>query len=67
MKNLGEGELPENDQTVEVWYDEEDDVVQVQLDFLDINFYSGDFQKLVDILTNAKMNLEMGLGEEFSE
>ncbi len=59
MKDLAEGALPSSNSEVAVWYDEEEDVVVVQIDFMDLNFYASDFGRLVDLLTQARLNLEI--------
>lgn len=65
MKDLAEGGLPESNSEVVCWYDEDEDVVVVQCDFMDLNFYAPDFHKLVDILVQARINLEAAWeGEE---
>lgn len=60
MKDLAEGGLPTSQTEVAVWYDEEQDVVVMQCDFIDMNFYSSDFSQLVDILNRARICLESG-------
>ena len=64
MIDLAEGDLPSSNSEVVVWYDEEEDLVQLQLDFLDLNFYAADFGRLVDLLSQAKLNLESHLEED---
>ncbi len=59
MIDLSEGGLPISGSEVAVWHDEEEDVVVVQLDFMDLNFYVSDFGRLVEILTQAKMTLDV--------
>jgi hypothetical protein len=61
MKELSEGDLPESGSEVAVWYDEEEDVVSVQLDFLDLNFFASDFGRLIEILERAKAAMENDL------
>jgi len=59
MKDLSEGVLDQGGQ-VAVWYDEQEDTVVVQCDFVDLNFYRNDFMDLVEILKEAtdKLMLE---------
>jgi hypothetical protein len=59
MKELSEGALDQGGQ-VAVWYDEQEDTVVVQCDFVDLNFYRNDFNDLVEILKEAtdKLMLE---------
>ena len=52
MKELSEGSLDQGGQ-VAVWYDEQEDTVVVQCDFVDLNFYRNDFNDLVEILKEA--------------
>lgn len=58
MKDLAEGGLPSSNSEVNIWYDEEEDVVVVQLDFMDLNFYASDFSKLVDLMNQARLSLD---------
>jgi hypothetical protein len=52
MKELAEGGLDQGGQ-VAVWYDNQEDTVVVQCDFLDLNFFRNDFMDLVEILKEA--------------
>ena len=52
MKELAEGGLDQGGQ-VAVWYDEQEDTVVVQCDFVDLNFFRNDFMDLVEILKEA--------------
>lgn len=52
MKELSEGGLDHGGH-VAVWYDEQEDTVVVQCDFVDLNFYRNDFMDLVEILKEA--------------
>ena len=52
MKELAEGGLDQGGQ-VAVWYDDQEDTVVVQCDFIDLNFFRNDFMDLVEILKEA--------------
>jgi hypothetical protein len=52
MKDLAEGGLDQGGQ-VAVWYDNQEDTVIVQCDFIDLNFFRNDFMDLVEILKEA--------------
>ncbi len=52
MKDLAEGALDQGGQ-VAVWYDNQEDTVIVQCDFIDLNFFRNDFMDLVEILKEA--------------
>ncbi len=52
MKELAEGGLDQGGH-VAVWYDDQEDTVVVQCDFVDLNFYRNDFMDLVEILKEA--------------
>jgi len=52
MKELAEGGLDQGGQ-VAVWYDNQEDTVVVQCDFVDLNFFRNDFMDLVEILKEA--------------
>ena len=52
MKDLAEGGLDQGGQ-VAVWYDNQEDTVVVQCDFIDLNFFRNDFMDLVEILKEA--------------
>ena len=52
MKELAEGGLDQGGQ-VAVWYDNQEDTVVVQCDFIDLNFFRNDFMDLVEILKEA--------------
>jgi hypothetical protein len=71
MKDLGDGTLPMSNSELNIYFDEEEDVVVVQLDYMDFNFYSADFLKLVNLLNRARLTLESDMddatGEEGSE
>jgi hypothetical protein len=58
MKELAEGGLPTSGSEVVIWYDEEEDAVVLQLDYIDINLYAADFARLVDMMNQARLNLE---------
>jgi hypothetical protein len=63
MKDLAEGGLPVSNSEVSVWYDSEEDVVVLQCDFMDLNFYTADFTRLVEIVNRARLVLENDLDE----
>ncbi len=63
MKDLGDGTLPMSNSELNVYHDEEEDVVVVQLDYMDFNFYASDFVKLVNILNRARLTLENDMDE----
>jgi hypothetical protein len=58
MKELAEGGLDQGGQ-VAVWYDEKEDTVVVQCDFVDLNFFRNDFMDLVEILKEAADRLQL--------
>jgi len=53
MKELSEGGLEQQGGHVAVWYDQQEDTVVVQCDFVDLNFYRDDFMDLVEVLKEA--------------
>ena len=53
MKELAEGGLEQQGGHVAVWFDQQEDTVVVQCDFVDLNFYRDDFMDLVEVLKEA--------------
>ena len=64
MKELSEGGLEQQGGHVAVWYDQQEDTVVVQCDFVDLNFYRDDFMDLVEVLKEAADRLMLESPQE---